>query len=104
MANSGETKHHRSRLILSRRLPEKDATNARAKVCCPSNGKRLNVERSFLKPRRGVGDENERAETDLATLNHPAAGNHDDRNRKNRNLTKKSLRHLPHGGRQLSWF
>ena len=49
-ANSGERRHCRSRLILSRRLPEKDAANARAKVRRPSNGERLDIERSFLKP------------------------------------------------------
>ena len=90
--------------MLSRRLPQKDAANACTKVRRPSNRERFDIERSFLKPRRVVDDENERAETDLATLSQSTAGNHDDGNRKNRNLTKKSLRHLPQGGRQLSWF
>ena len=103
-AHSGEWGHCRSRPILSRRLPEKDAVNARAKVRRASDGERLNVKGSFLKPRGVIGDKNERAETDLAALSQSTAGNHDDGNRKNRNLTKKSLRHLPHDGRQLSWF
>ena len=68
VANSRERRHHRSRPILGRRLPKKDATYARAKVRRPSDGERLDVKGSFLKPSGIVGDENERAETDLATL------------------------------------
>ena len=71
--------------MLSRRLPEKNVVNARAKVRRPSNGEHFDVERSFLKPRRVVDDENERTETDLAALNHLAVGNHDD-GRKNLQL------------------
>ena len=104
MANSGGTRHRGSRPILGRRLPEKDATNACAKVRRPSDGERLDVKGSFLKPSGVVDDENERAETDLAALSQSTAGNHDDGDRKNCNFTNKSLRHLPHGGRQLSWF
>ena len=77
---------------------------ARAKVHRPSNGERLDVQGSFLKPSGIVGDENERAETDLAAFSQSTTENHDDGDRKNCNFTNKSLRHLPHGGRQLSWF
>ena len=83
--NSGERKHHRSRLILSRRLPEKDAVNARVEVRHPSDGERPSAQGSFLKPHGVIGDENERAETDLVALNQSAAGNHDD-DRKNLQL------------------
>ena len=43
-----------------------------------ADGERVDVEWSLLKPSGVVGDERERAETDLAALNHLAAGNHDD--------------------------
>ena len=43
-ANNGERRHRRSRLILSRRLPEKDATNTRTEVRHPSAGERLSVQ------------------------------------------------------------
>lgn len=68
------------------------------------DGECLDVEGSFLKPRGVIGDENKRAEMDLAALSQTSAGNHDERTRRNRNLTGKLLRHLPYGGRQLSWF
>ena len=60
--------------------------NTRTEVRCSSDGERLNVQGSFLKPRGVVGDENERAETDLASLSQSAAGNHDDDDRKNLQL------------------
>ena len=85
-ANSEEGRHHRSRPILSRWLLEKDVVNAREKVHRLSDGERLNVKGSFLKPSGVVGDENERAETDLAALSQSAAGNHDDDDRKNLQL------------------
>ena len=69
-----------------------------------ADGERLDIEGSFLESGGVVGDEDERADTDLAALRQSTAGNHDDGNRKNHNLTEKSLRHLPHSGRQLSWF
>ena len=74
------------------------------KVRRPTNGERLDVKGSFLKPGGVIGDEDEPAETDLAALSQSSAGNHDDGNRKNRNFSNKSLRHLPHDGRQLSWI
>ena len=70
----------------------------------PTDGERFDVEWSFLKPSRVVGNENERAETDLVALNQNSARNHDEGDWNNRNFSNKSLRHLPHGGRQLSWF
>ena len=85
-------------------MPKKDAADARAKVRRPADGERLDVEWSLLKLGRVVGDENKRAETDLVALSQSSAENHDDGNRKNRNFSNKSLRHLPQGGRQLSWF
>ena len=57
-----------SRPILGRRLPQEDAADARAKVHCPADGERLDVEWSLLEPSGVVGDEHERAETDLAAL------------------------------------
>ena len=52
----------------------------------PSDGECLDVKGSFLKPGGVVGDENERAEMDLAALNHLAAGNHDDDRKTNLQL------------------
>ena len=103
-ANSGERGHHRSRPILGRRLPEKDTTNARAKVRRPADGERLDVKGSFLKLGGVVGNEDERAEMDLAAISQCSARNHDYGNRKNCNFSNKLLMHLPHGGRQLSWI
>ena len=85
-------------------MPQEDAATARVKVCCPADRECVHVERSLLKPSGVVGDENERAETDLVALDQSSFGNHDEGNRTNCNFSKKSLRHLPHGGRQLSWF
>ena len=103
-ANSGERGRHRIRTILSRRLPKKDAADARAKVRSPADGECLDVEWSLLELSGVVGDEHERIETDLAALCQSSARNHDDGNRKNCNFSNKSLRHLPQGGRQLSWY
>ena len=47
--------------------------DARAEVRCPADGERVDVEWSLLKPSGVVGDERERAETDLATLNQNSA-------------------------------
>ena len=69
-----------------------------------ADGERIYVEWSLLEPCGVVGDEDKRAETDLAAFSQSFAGNHDDGNRKNRNFSNKLLRHLPHGGRQLSWI
>ena len=85
-------------------MPLQDAAATCTKVCRPTDEERLDIERGLLEPGGVVGDEDERAERELAALSQTTAGNHDDGNRKNRNLTRKSLRHLPHGGRQLSWF
>ena len=78
--------------------------DARAKVRRPAGGECVGVEWSLLKPSEVVGDKHERAEMDLAALNQTSAWNHDEGDRKNRNFSNKSLRHLPHGGRQLSWI
>ena len=67
---------------MGRRLPQEDAANARAKVRCPADRERLDVEWSFLEPSRVVGDEHERAEMDLAALHQNSARNHDDLDRK----------------------
>ena len=77
--------------------------NARAEVHCPTDGECLDIEGSFLKPSGVIGNENKRAETDLAALSKTYAGNHDDGDLKSCKFTNKSLRHLPHSGRQLSW-
>ena len=85
-------------------MPQEDAADARVKVCRPAGGERINIEWCLLKPSRVVGDKHERAETDLAALSQTSAWNHDDGDRKNCNFSNKSLRHLPHGGRQLLWI
>ena len=54
-------------------MPQKDATDARAKVRRPADRERVDVERSLLKPSGVIGDERERAETDLAALNQNSA-------------------------------
>ena len=54
--------------ILSRRLPEKDAADARAKVHRPADGECVDVEWSLLKPSGVVDNKHERAEMDLAAL------------------------------------
>ena len=91
-------------MILSRRLSKKDTADAGTEVRRPADGERLDVQWSLVEPSRVIGDEDERAETDLAAFSQSSAGNHDDGNRKNRNFSNKLLRHLPQGGRQLSWF
>ena len=77
------------RPILGRRLPQEDATNACAEMRRIADGERVDVEWRLLKPGGVVGDEDERAETYLVALSQNTAGNHDDRNRKNRNFTTK---------------
>ena len=89
--------------MLGRRLPQQNAANTCVKVRCPADGERLDVEWSLLEPSGIVGDEHERAEMDLAALSQTSAWNHDEGDRKNCSFSNKSLRHLPHGGRQLSW-
>ena len=78
--------------------------NACAEMRRTTDGERVDVEWRLLKPGRVVGDERERAETDLAALHQNSARNHDQRDRKNRNFSNQALRLRPHGGRQLSWF
>ena len=85
-------------------MPQQNAADTCAKMHRTADGERIDVEWSLLKPSGVVGDKHERAETDLAALSQSSARNHDDGNRKNCNFSNKSLRHLPHGGRQLSWF
>ena len=63
--------------------------DARAKVRCPVDGERLDVEWSLLEPSGVVGDEDERAKTDLAAFSQSFAGNHDDGNRKKSQLHQK---------------
>ena len=47
--------------------------NARAKVRCPADWECLDVKWRFLEPSGVVGDEYERAETDLAALGQTSA-------------------------------
>ena len=47
--------------------------DACAKLRCPANEERLDVEWSLLEPSGVVGDEHERAETDLAALGQSSA-------------------------------
>ena len=72
-------------------MPQEDAADARAKVCRPAGGEHVGVEWCLLKPSGVVGDKHERAETDLAALSKTSTGNHDDRTRRNHNLTGKPL-------------
>ena len=58
---------------MGRRLPQEDAADTRAKVRRSADWERVDVERSLLKPGRVVGDERERAKTDLAALNQGSA-------------------------------
>ena len=85
-------------------MPKENAADARAKVRCPVDRECVHVERSLLKPSGVVGDERECTKTDLLTLDQNSSRHHDESTRKNRNFSIKSLKHLPHGGRQLSWF
>ena len=85
-------------------MSQQNAADTCAKVCRPADWEHVDVELSLLEPGGVVGDERERAETDLAALDQSSTGNHDEGNQTNCNFSKKSLRHLPHGGRQLSWF
>ena len=54
-------------------MPQEDAADARAKVRCPADGERLDVEWSLLEPSGVVCDEHECAETDLAALGQSSA-------------------------------
>ena len=84
-------------------MPQEDAADARVKVRRPAGRERVGVEWGLLKPSGVVGDKHERAETDLAALSQTSAWNNEDGDRKNCNFSNKSLRHPPHGGRQLLW-
>ena len=85
-------------------MPQQDAADTCTKVRRPADGECLDVKWRFLELSRVVGDEHECPKTDLAALGQTSASNHVDGDRENRNVSNKSLRHLPHGGRQLSWF
>ena len=85
-------------------MPQQDAADTCAKVCCPVDGKRDDVEWSLLEPSGVVGNERERAETDLAALDQNSARNHNEGDWNKCNFSNKPLRHLPQGGRQLSWY
>ena len=87
-----------------RRLPQQNAADTCAKMRRTADGERINIEWSLLEPGGVVGDEGESAETDLSTLDQKSSSHHDESTRKNRNFSTKLLKHLPHGGRQLSWF
>ena len=83
-------------------MPQQNAADTCTKMRRTADGERIIVEWCLLEPSRVIGDERERAETDLAALDQNSARNHDEGNRTNYNFSKKSLRHLPQGGRQLS--
>ena len=104
LAGDREGGRHRSRPVWGRRPPQQDATDTRLKVHRPADGERVDVEWCLLEPSRVVSDESKRTETDLVALVQSSARNYDEGNRTNCNFSKKSLRHLPQGGRQLSWF
>ena len=85
-------------------MPQEDAADARVKVRRPACGERIDAEWCLLKPSGVIGDKHEHAETDLGALSQTSGWNHDDEDRKNCNFSNKSLKHRPHGGRQLLWF
>ena len=85
-------------------MPQQDAADTRPKMHRTADGERINIKWSLLEPGGVVGDEGESAETDLLALDQNSSRHHDENTRKNRNFSEKSLKHLPHGGRQLSWF
>ena len=85
-------------------MSQQNAADTCAKMRRTADGERIYVEWSLLEPCGVVGDEGESAEMDLLTLDQNSSRHHDEGDRKNCNFSNKSLRHLPHGGRQLSWF
>ena len=85
-------------------MPQQDVADTRPKMRRTADGERVGVEWSLLEPSGVVGSESKRTETDLVALDQNSARNHDEGNRTNCKFSKKSLRHLPHGGCQLSWF
>ena len=70
-------------------MPQKDAANTCTKVRRPTDGERLDVEWGLLEPGGVVGDESERAETDLTALDQNSSRHHDESTRKNRNFSTK---------------
>ena len=85
-------------------MPQQNAADTCAEMRRTADGERINVERSLLEPCGVVGDEGESTETNLLTPDQSSSRHHDESTRKNRNFSTKSLKHLPRGGRQLSWF
>ena len=85
-------------------MPQENTADTHAKVRCPANRECVHVERSLLKLGGVVGDERERAKTDLAALHQNSARNHDDLDRKRSQLLQQIAKTPPQGGRQLSWF
>ena len=62
-------------------MPQEDAADERVKVRRSADWERVDVDRSLLKPGRVVGDERERAETDLVALDQNSTWNHDEGDR-----------------------
>ena len=75
-------------------MPQENAADARAKVCCPADREHVHVERSLLKPGGVVGDVRERAEMDLAALHQNSVKNHDDSGRKRSQLLQQNAKTL----------
>ena len=73
----------------------RDAADTRPKMRRTADGERVDVEWSLLEPSGVVGDESERAKTDLAALDQNSARNHDEGDRNKCNFSNKSLRHHP---------
>ena len=69
-------------------MPQEKTMDARAKVRCPADRECVHVERSLLKTSGVVGDERERAKTDLVALHQNSVGNHDDLDWKRLQLLK----------------
>ena len=85
-------------------MQQQNAADTCAKMRRTADGERIDVEWSLLEPGGVVGDKGESIETNLSTLDQNSSSYHDESTRKNRNFSTKSLKHLAHGGRQLSWI
>ena len=85
-------------------MSQQNTADTRPKMRRTADEERVDVESSLLEPSGVIGNESERTETDLASLDQNSARNHDEGDQNNCNFSNKSLRHQPQGGRQLSWY
>ena len=68
------------------RLSQQNTADTCAKMRRTADGERINVEWSLLEPGGVIGDESERAESELTAHDQTTAGNHVDEDRKKCNL------------------